>query len=170
MKKIIILIIVNTVAIFNILSEVNIDKIGVINIDQVMSTVFTETSNIYKDIKQEEENLKNKLAQMKENIMKLEAAKLNEKDASKRLEYDKKIDASKKEYADYYKIRIYQIQKKKENSLGTVLEEVRIAVTKVAEKEGYSLILDINSKDIFYYSIDIEITQKVIDYLTKEKK
>jgi outer membrane protein len=151
-----------------VFADVNIYKIGVINLEEVISTVFAGKSGVIKDIKNEKEDFKNKLKRMKDEIMKYEAIKLKTTDTNKKIAYEKKIDELKKQYNDYYRVKKYEISKKIDNIQGKLMNEIRRVVTKVAEREGYSVILDINSDDIFYYSIDIEITQKVIEYFEKK--
>lgn len=167
MKKIILSFIISIFFISNIFSNMNIDKIGVINYEEVIMTVFSGKSQIIKEVKQEKEELNNYLKDKKTEIMDYENKKSKEKDSSKKLAYQKKIDELKKEYADYYKIKSYQI-KKRMNNIGPLINEIKSAVQVVAEREGYSIILDINSDDIFYYSLDIEVTQKVIDFLNEK--
>jgi outer membrane protein len=149
-------------------AEVKIDRIAVINLEQVMEKVFSGTSETLKSLKAEKEEFQSKLDKMKENIMKLEEMKLKESNSDKKIAYDEKIDQMKKEYSDYYKIRNYQIEKKMENAQSSVLTEIYKGVKFVAENDGFTLVLDVSSKTIFYYTTDVDITQKVIDYFQKK--
>lgn len=167
MKKIYIILSTLFLFIFHVSGDIKIDKIAVINLEKVMDTVFSGNSGVIQNIKKEKEEMQKKLDKIKENINKLEEFKLKEKDTSRKLIYQKKIDDQKKEYSNYYKIKNYQIEKKQKNALGSVLNEIRQAVKKVAEKDGYTLVLDINTDGIFYYTIDIDITEKVIEFFTK---
>jgi Skp family chaperone for outer membrane proteins len=169
-KKYFLIIIIICFSIYPAISEVNIDKIGVINIDEVIKTVFSGNSAAIQEIKKEKEDFQKTLDKMKDNIMKLEALKLKETDANKKIAYDKKIEEAKKEYSDYYKVKNYQLETKIKNVQGPMLNEVKNVIKIIAEKDGYSLILDVKSENIFYYSIDIDITQKTIEYLTKKYK
>ena len=81
MKKTIVILISILLFIFNSTSDVKIDKIALINIEQVMLEVFSGSSRVINEIKAEREDLQNKLDKMKDNIMKLEELKLKEKDA-----------------------------------------------------------------------------------------
>ena len=47
--------------------------------------------------------------------------------------------------------------------LGLLVE----AIDFVANREGFSLILDINSSDIYFYTSEIDITERVLQYLLK---
>jgi len=168
MKKFLFVLLIITFLSINIFADINIYKIGVINLEEVITTIFSGKSGVIKEIQKEKEDFKIKLERMKDEIMKYEALKLKESDSEKKLAYQKKIDDLKKQYNDYYKVKKYEIEKKIQNIQGPLMNEIRKAVTKVAEREGYSIILDINSDDIYYYSIDIEITQKVIEYFNKQ--
>ena len=72
--------------------------------------------------------------------------KIKEKDPNKKLAYEKKIDSLKKEYYDYYRVNNYRIQNKIKNIQTTLLSEIYKNVKKIAENEGYTHILDIESK------------------------
>jgi len=72
--------------------------------------------------------------------------------------YLKKYQEQKQKYLDY--INDYRKNKDKYN-----LEHISYCVKKVAEKEGYAVILDINSKDLIYAAPYIDLTAKVLDYI-----
>jgi outer membrane protein len=145
-------------------ADVKLDKIALINIEKVMETVFSGTSGVVQQINQEKEEMQQKLDKIKANIMSVEDKKLSETDNGKKLAYQKKIDELKKQYNDYYKLRKYQIDQKVKQAQGSMFTEIYNVVKKIADREGYSLVLDINTDGIFYYSLDVDITDKVIDY------
>lgn len=173
MKKtnlLILLLLIFMHASLSIFPDVKIDKIAIINLEEILEAISTGQSTSIDEIKKEKEELQEKLQKIKENIMKLEERKLKEKNQEKKLSYEKKIDELKKQYKDYYKFKNYQIEKKLENIHGAVFREIYGVVQRIAEKEGYTLVLDINTDGIFYYSIDIDITNKVIEYFKKEEE
>ncbi len=164
MKKIILFNIIFLFSIFNIFSDVKIERIAVINLEEVILTVFAGNSTVIQDIKKEKEDLQEKLNKIKENIMKLEAMKLKTQDSNLKITYDQKIAQFEKEYSDYYKLKSYEIQKKMNNIEGSLLKEIREKVKQIAETEGYSIVLDAKSDNIFYYSQENDITEKVIAF------
>ena len=164
MKKLIIIIILSITLVISSFSAVKIDKIAVINLEEIITTVFSGKSAAIQEIKKDKEDLQKNLDKMKENIMKLQEAKLKTNDSNTKVSYEKKIEALEKEYADYYKLQSYNIQKKQKNALGSVLNEIREVIRKIAENEGYTLVLNVDTDGIIYYSVDIDITEKVKDY------
>ena len=167
MKKIIFISFILISFIFNSFSDAKIDKIAVINLEEVITTVFAGNSGVIQSIKRDKENLQNRLNRIKENIMRLEAMKLKTNDNNLKITYDQKITQLEKDYSDYYKLKSYELQKKIDNLEGSVLNEIRQKVKQIAETEGYTIVLDAKSEAIFYYTTDIDITQKVIDYFKK---
>jgi outer membrane protein len=164
MKKLFIIFYISLILISNIFSDAKIDKIAVINLEEVITTVFAGNSGVIQEIKKEKENLQYKLNKMKENIMRLEAMKLKTNDSNLKISYEKKISEFEKEYSDYYKLKSYELQKKINNLEGSLFKEIRDKVKKIAETEGYSMVLDAKSEAIFYYTSEIDITEKVIEY------
>ena len=165
-KNIIILFILITLA-FSLFSDAKIFKVAVINLEEVITTVFAGNSGVIQEIKKDKENLQNRLNRIKENIMRLEAKRLKTNDSNLKLTYSQKIAQLEKDYSDYYKLKSYELQKKMDNLEGSVLNEIRQKVKQIAEVEGYSIVLDAKSEAIFYYTTDIDITQKVIEYFKK---
>jgi len=164
LKKIIVLLFISLLFIVSLNADVKIDKIAVINLKKVMEKVYSGMSGTITSIKREREDLQNKLDRMKENIMKLEEYKLKTDDKSKKQSYQERIDKLKKEYSDYYKVKNYQIEKKLENAQSSTLKEIYAAVKRVAQSEGYTIVLDSEDESIFFYSIDVDITEKVIAF------
>lgn len=143
------------------------EKVAVINIDDVISTVFSGKSGVLQEIKKDKEDLQNGLNKINENLMKLRALRLKATDENQKIDYDKKIDELEKNYADFYKVKNYQIEKKSNSVKSSLMKEIYLQVKKIADTEGYSLILDAKSDLIVYYSVDSDITSKVIDYFNK---
>ena len=166
-KKIIILFLISFTSLFLIHSDIKLEKVAVVNLDDVIKTVFSGKSGVLQDIKKDKDDLQSGLNKINDNIMKLRALRLKATDDSQKTDYDKKIDELEKNYADFYKINNYKIEKKLSTVKDSLLKEIYVQVKKIAENEGYSLVLDAKSDFIFYYSVDADITSKVIDYFNK---
>ena len=148
-------------------SVVKIDKIGVVNLDLIIETVFSGKSKTIQDIKKEKEEFQSNLEKLEENIMKYNEAKLKETDEAKKMAIQKKIEELKQQYNEYYKLKSYQIEQKINNIKGPILKEIYAIVTKIAELEGYTVIFDIKTDGLFYYYPEHDITTKVIEYFKK---
>lgn len=147
-------------------SDVKIDRIALIDIDRVIEEVFSGNSAGIQKINQEKQDMLTKLKAIKDNIMKYQELELKTNDSSKKLTYAKKINELKKQYADYYKLRKYQIDQKIQNIQGPLLKEIYSVVKKIAAKDGYTLVLSSKTDGIFFYTIDIDITNEVIKYFS----
>ena len=151
-------------------SNIKLEKIGIINIDLVMETIFTGKSKSMQAIAKEKKEFKEKLAKLEENINLLREASLKEKDEQRKILIDKKLEETQKQYSDYYKVTSYKIEQKVKSIQGPILKEIYDVVQRISEKEGYSLIMEANTEGIFYYSVDSDITQKVVDYFNNAYK
>jgi Skp family chaperone for outer membrane proteins len=141
-----------------------IDKIGVFDLEQVVDVIISgKSSAVFQQIKQDKQLMQDNLNKIKENIAKLDEEKSKEKDDVKKVAYDKKIDELKKQYADYYKITSNQIDQKQKNFQEPIFKEIYTAVKRISESEGYTIIFNSKSDGLFYYSLENDITQKIID-------
>ncbi|MBR3731187.1 MAG: OmpH family outer membrane protein, partial [Spirochaetales bacterium] len=64
----------------------------------------------------------------------------------------------------------YKIEQKVKSIQGPILKEIYDVVQRISEKEGYSLIMEAKTEGIFYYSVDSDITQKVVDFFNNSYK
>ena len=168
MKIRIILIAIISSVLFNLnSSNIKLEKIGIINIEIIMDTVFSGKSKTMQSIVKEKEELQLNLKKLEENIMILKEASLKEKDEAKKLAIEKKIQEISKQYSDYYQLRTYQIEQKVKDIKGPILKEIYSVVKTISAQEGYSLIIEGKAEGVFFYSVDSDITQKVIDYFNE---
>ncbi|OHD19365.1 MAG: hypothetical protein A2Y34_02860 [Spirochaetes bacterium GWC1_27_15] len=169
MKKNIFIILVLVFGLY-LFADSKIDRVAIINVQLVMESVFADKSSYIQTIKEEKQKMQENLSQIKENWMKIEEEKLKEKDEIQRIALDKKIDELKKQYAEYYKVTSYQIEQKAKNIQEPIFREILALVKRIAETEGYTIVLDSKTDGLIYYSTDNDITQKVIDIFKGEKK
>lgn len=169
MKRVIITVLIFMFS-YLLYSDSKIDRIALINIQQVMEAVFADKTPLIQGIKDEKNKMQENLNKLKDAWMKIEQDKLNEKDDAKKIAYDKKVEELKKQYADYYKLTSYQIEQKIKNVQEPYFKEIYNVVKKIAESQGYSIVLDVKTDGIFYYSVDNDITQKVIDFFKGDVK
>lgn len=151
-------------------ANIKLEKIGIVNIDVVMETIFTGKSKSMQDIAKEKKEFQEKLEKLEENINLLREASLKEKDESRKLLIEKKLQETQKQYSDYYKLTSYKIDQKVRSIQGPILKEIYDVVQRISEKEGYSLIMEAKTDGIFYYSGESDITQKVVDFFNNSYK
>ena len=78
-------------------ANIKLEKIGIINIDLVMETIFTGKSKSMQAIAKERKEFKEKLAKLEENINLLREASLKEKDEQRKILIDKKLEEDMQE-------------------------------------------------------------------------
>ncbi len=168
MKKILIISILSIMTLFfTYSSNIKIDRVGIINLDLILETVFSGKSKTMQDIKKEKDEFEANLKKIEENVMILKEASMKEEDQQKKLIIEKKIEDVTKQYNDYYKLKSYQIEQKIKKIQGPIIKEIYDTVRKLSEQEGFTLILDAKNESVFYYSFETDITQKVIDIFVK---
>lgn len=145
-------------------SNIKLEKVALIDLERIMETVFSGKSSSVKSIQEKKAKLQKNLDALKARIVKYEEQRLKTKSDEKKKEYTDKIDKLKKTYSDYYKVENYKIQQMIKNVQDPIFKEIYGVVKRIAESEGYTIVLDKKSDGIFYYSVDIEITDKVIEY------
>ena len=168
MKKYLIISVLSIMSLFFAYSSnIKIDRVGIINLDLILETVFSGKSKTMQDIKKEKDEFEANLKKIEENVMILKEASLKEEDQQKKLIIEKKIEDVTKQYNDYYKLKSYQIEQKIKKIQGPIIKEIYDTVRKLSEQEGFTLILDAKNESVFYYSFETDITQKVIDIFVK---
>ncbi|HNZ26366.1 MAG TPA: OmpH family outer membrane protein [Spirochaetota bacterium] len=168
MKRNLIILILSIMSLFFAYSSnIKIDRVGIINLDLILETVFSGKSKTMQDIKKEKNEFETNLKKIEENVMILKEASLKEEDQQKKLIIEKKIEEVTKQYNDYYKLKSYQIEQKIKKIQGPIIKEIYDTVRKLSEQEGFTLILDAKNESVFYYSFEADITQKIIDIFVK---
>ncbi len=156
------------VLLFNIsfYASSKLDRIAIINIQQVIETVYSaDKISSMKSIKDEKDKMQDNLNKIRNEIVKTEESRINSTDNNAKIVLEKKIEDLKKQYADYYKFATTQIEQKIKSTQEPIFKEIYDVAKRIAELEGYSLILEAKMEGIIYYSVDNDITQKVITNL-----
>ncbi|GEM_PF-785661 len=87
------------------------------------------------------------------------------------LDEQKKIEELEKEYNDYVK-KIWgeggEYSRKLKEITRPYLEKLYETINKLAEEEGYELIIDKSARFVIYAKNSLDITDEVLDYLNKE--
>lgn len=165
-KKILIffIIFINILIPFNIFSNVLV-KVGVVDLKEVYNFYLKRTLidigiDYYSDqikVLDEEYNLK-----IKEFDNRLSNPNLTQ-------EQKNAIISDKNAYIEKYQKRrqyfIDLINDLKNNREKYIDEHIYFCIKRVAEREGYSLILDKNSNSILYFANYVDLTNAVIEYL-----
>ena len=148
------------------------DKIGFINVNEIIQTSNVGKKKVddfkkYVEKKNEEiKSVEKELTKMKEELEK-QSSIMNE---SSRKE---------KESAYQKKLRDYQllandikedIKRRDQDAIQTMVPGIMKIVRNIAEKENYTLVLDVSSMVIPYYAKENDFSKKVIEEYDKENK
>ncbi|MFZ1036861.1 MAG: OmpH family outer membrane protein [Smithella sp.] len=148
------------------------DKIGFINVNEIIQTTNVGKKKVddfkkYVEKKNEEiKSVEKELTKMKEELEK-QSSIMN---ASSRKE---------KESAYQKKLRDYQllandikedIKRRDQDAIQTMVPGIMKIVRNIAEKENYTLVLDVSSMVIPYYAKENDFSKKVIEEYDKENK
>ena len=148
------------------------DKIGFINVNEIIQTSNVGKKKVddfkkYVEKKNEEiKSVEKELTKIKEELEK-QSSIMNE---SSRKE---------KESAYQKKLRDYQllandikedIKRRDQDAIQTMVPGIMKIVRNIAEKENYTLVLDVSSMVIPYYAKENDFSKKVIEEYDKENK
>jgi outer membrane protein len=144
-------------------------KIAVVNLDRFQQTskVFQKTGAV---MKSKFEELQKKLDEERNILAKLEEDfKKQSMMLSLDAQEDKKRELEKKRrYYKYLHDEFTQEMKDSEmEAIRKIMEELEKVVEKIAEKEGYTLILERRTMGLVYYSKSIDITDRVVEAYDK---
>ena len=149
-----------------------ITKVGVVDLHKVTTTFFRE-SKAMRDIEDQRTQMRDEVAEIEQQISELERqvadAQLTD-DPELTLGLDEQLFQLQQHLRNYLSIKNRQIQQMAARLTETdsFLTELTMAIEQVAEKEGYSLILNLNSNDILFYIPEIDITDLVINMLHEQ--
>lgn len=146
-------------------ANVRIEKVGIINIQKVVDACFQSKSPLVKHITEEKEILQKQLDEIKQKVVELQSSM--EAEDNNKNETLKKINTLKEEYTALYKNKAPEIEKMEKEIQQPLFEEIYKVVKRICETEGYTVILKSNSDAIFFYTIESDITSKVIDIFNK---
>ncbi len=148
-----------------------ITKVGVVDMTKVVNAFYTKSPAV-KELMDYWTETEAQLAKISKEISDLEAAQAkakNEQNDSAALEYEKKANDRKEYQKDFYRYRKLEYDKKFEavSKSSAFYNEILNIIERIAVRDSYSLILKTTDPSIMYFSKDVDITQDVIDYLSR---
>ncbi|MGC9313806.1 MAG: OmpH family outer membrane protein [Sediminispirochaetaceae bacterium] len=145
--------------------------VAVVDLTKIVSDYFQESA-AWREIDQLIEKTEETLREKKEEINRLEQRKMTaieENNQRLSLQLDEEIRKQQDYMKEYNRIMTERIESKK-NRLMTSSDfsrEIIGAVEYVAETEGFSIVLRKKDPNILYYNFEVDITDKVLEYLRK---
>lgn len=145
--------------------------VGIVDLTKIVSDYFQESS-AWREIDQLTEKTEQTIKEQREAINRLEQQKLEALDNNekkKSLQLEEEIQNKQEYLKEYNRIMSERIENKKSNLLTSsdFSKEILRAVEYVAEHEGFSIVLRKKDPNILYYNYEVEITDKVLEYLRR---
>jgi outer membrane protein len=155
-----------------IFSQQDIPKIGVVDTSAIYTAYFAESRaireavEIQNDIEEESTRIRNEITVLKN--QKLDAEQSQNTIEALRLT---NLIAEKEQYLnDYIQIKSDRMEILLDNAAlqSNLFTEIADAIRYVAFKEGYTMILEKQNPIFLYYSVEIDITDEVLEYLQSQ--
>jgi len=146
--------------------------VGVVDLSRIVSDFFQESS-AWREIEQLREKKENTMEERKDELNKLKQRKLEAQDEGKEnlvLQLEEEIRQKEQYLKEYNRIMSQRIESKRNNLLTSsdFSKEIVQAVEYVAQQEGYSIVLRKKDPNIVYYNYEVDITEKVLEYLRQK--
>lgn len=152
-----------SVSVLSYSSNIKLEQIGIINLQRIVEVCFEGKSSAVKQLMNEKEKFQKDLDVIKEKIMNLQSSLAEEGDESKKLVIERKINEIKEQYTNFYRKKMAELERKEKTIQAPLYEEIYDVVRRVAETEGFSVVLKSDSDALFYYNVESDITEKIIE-------
>lgn len=144
-------------------------KVGIINISKIVQSYYAE-SRAWREIEEETKKAEEYIAEKMNQLNNLRARKLsaeNTGDQSQVLRLDEEIFRLQEHIQEYRNIKYNQIKTKRDRLLQSpdFASELQRGINYISENEGFTLIINSDSRDILWWSPEVDITDKVLGYL-----
>jgi Skp family chaperone for outer membrane proteins len=152
-------------------SEQDIQKIGLVDSSRIISTYFQD-SKAMRELKELKDTIVAVSNEIKEEIFELKRQKVDAERRSDReevLRLETIISEKERFLKEYIQVKNKEYKRRQSLALeDSFLLEVTEAIEYIAISEGYSVILEKQNPIFLYYSIDVDITDKVLEYLLEQ--
>ena len=172
MKKIIFTMTVITLTVFIwSISSLAVDKIGFINLQEIMQTSVAgkkaaeDFKKFYDKETQEIKTSEKDLKKMKDELEKQGSLMTQASRSEKEAAYQKKL----RDYQLQVNDTNEELKKRDQEMTQKLMPGIVKIVRSIAEKEKYTLIIDVATMPVPYYAKENDISKKVIDEFNKSK-
>jgi Skp family chaperone for outer membrane proteins len=173
-KKGVIILILLLLPLIAIFAQQDIPKIGVVDTSVIFTTYFTKSEGI-RTIIEIQNDIEEEKTRTRNEIIELENRKLEAEQNNNTIEAIRLLNLieEKEQYInDYIQIKSNTIAllTNEDKLHSTFYSEIADAIRYVAFKEGYTIILEKQNPIFLYYSIEIDITDEVLEYLLSQQQ
>jgi outer membrane protein len=152
-------------------SSLAVDKIGFINLQEIMQNsnagkkAADDFKKYYEKETQEIKNAEKELKKMKEELEKQSSLMTATSRSEKEAAYQKKM----RDYQLLVNDTNEELKKRDQEMTQKLMPGIIKVVRSIAEKEKYTLVIDVATMPIPYYSKESDFSKKVIDEFNKTK-
>jgi outer membrane protein len=172
-KKVVLAVIVLCFCAVIVFANQNFPKVGVINIKKIAQTYFKDSKSLRSLEKEKEQNeeyierIQKEIEELERKILEAELSDYEETVRRYELEKERKTEHLR----EFKRITKQQIDEKMKKLYYSdeFMNELLDAIDTVSFKQGFSLILDVNAGNIYFYTPEIDITEIVIEELMRNK-
>ena len=154
-----------------VFAEQDIPKIGIVDSSRIISTYFQD-SKAMREIKRLKETIARVSGEIKDDILDLKARKVEAErrgNDSEVLRLENEIAEKERYLREYLQVKNQEYRRRQEMALqDSFLIEVTEAIEYIAISEGYTIILEKQNPIFLYYAMDVDITDKVLEYLLEK--
>jgi outer membrane protein len=153
-------------------------RYAVVDLTKILESFYSDSKTL-RDFEEKQRSVQAEIDKMSKEIKDLQQKKLESQqkgDDAKVVELDSLIQKKTEFVKDYYKVKNEELdsQRKKLFESSEFASEVYAEIRRVAEGEGYSMVIDWKRASelrfLIWYSTSIDITDKVIENLTAKKR
>jgi outer membrane protein len=152
-------------------------RYAVVDLTKILESFYSDSKTL-RDFEEKQRSVQAEIDKMSKEIKDLQQKKVESQqkgDDAKVVELDSLIQKKTEFVKDYYKVKNEELdsQRKKLFESSEFASEVYAEIRRVAEGEGYSMVIDWKRASelrfLIWYSTSIDITDKVIENLTAKK-
>jgi len=143
--------------------------VAVVDTAKVYTAFFIESSAV-RELERNKKAMQDDINKYQNDLKKLQADRLAAQMAKNNqeiLRLDQEIYNQQQLLSDFRRVKQQQLndQQKTLMQSDTFLGEIAAAIKYIAESDGYTLVVDSSTPGLRFWSADVDITNKVLDYL-----
>ena len=151
------------------LAAEQLTTVAVVDTSRVYTAFFRESAAV-RDLERNKQAIQDDINKYLNELKKLQTDRLSAQTANngaEALRLDQEIYNKQQFISDFRKVKQQQLndQQKGVMQSDTFMGEIAAAIKYVAESDGYTLVIDSATTGLRFWSADVDITNKVLDYL-----
>ncbi len=144
--------------------------VGIVDMERILNEFFTQSEEV-REWRQNVEAFDQERRQIEQEITDLEEARLEaleQDDEMEALSLEEQIEERRSFLDEFTRIRRNQLQRQREALLDggdTFFSQVNSAMSFVAQREGYTIMMDADAEGVLWFADEVDVTDEVIQRL-----